>query len=206
MRVGSLHPRRRGRRLLTAGIVALLSLLASAGVLAFLELNRPVRPDLPPARDGSLGAGRPARTAETAAPPKPRPLPPPYTQDPPYEIVDGATFGPEKARKTRLGGIEVPIREAICFDAEGKLWACGLKARAALNVAIRGDRMSCAPTAPEADGVIEARCRIKGQDVAATLVAAGFARYPAEAGDDRAGENAARRQNLGLWNGGWHLR
>lgn len=124
----------------------------------------------------------------------------------PYDIVDGLTFGPEGAAKTHLAGLEGPARDAVCKDKFDQPWACGLQARAALNNVTRRQALTCTPSGPFKPGLpIPARCR--GEvDVARELVAAGFARPTGRDPDLESAEDEARRNERGLWNGGWTVR
>lgn len=129
----------------------------------------------------------------------------PYRIAWPFDIADGLTFGPEGATKTRLAGLEGPPRDAVCNDRNGQPWACGLQARAALNNATRRQTLACEPVTAPVGGILTARCG-GDIDLARELVLAGFAR---PAGPDSALDVAlddARRNERGLWNGGWTIR
>lgn len=129
----------------------------------------------------------------------------PYRIAWPFDIADGITFGPEGATKTRLAGLEGPARDAVCNDREGRPWACGLQARAALNNITRQQKLVCDPAGAPSAAIVPARCR--GEvDVARELVLAGFARPTGpEPALDTAVEEA-RGAERGLWNGGWTIR
>lgn len=199
--------RRRGIDWRAAALIALVSLVASAALFAWLAGGSQETAARPEALNGSAAPIAAATQAAAVPARPPRPPPPSYRLSPPYDIVDGATFGPEKTRRTRLSGIEVPPRDGICFDDGGKLWACGLQARAALNGIVRQRPIACDPVAPEVDGIIEARCRIEGNDVGQAMIALGFARTSERSGaEDRKAEATAREEKRGLWNGGWRLR
>lgn len=134
------------------------------------------------------------------------PKPDTYTVNWPYDILDGLTFGPEGAAKTHLSGLEGPARDAVCNDKFNQPWACGLQARAALNNVTRRQTLTCTPLAPFQPGsAIPARCT--GEiDVARELVTAGFARPTSRNPDLEQAEDDARRNERGLWNGGWTVR
>ncbi len=145
----------------------------------------------------------------TASPPAERaralPRTEPYRIVWPFEITDGLTFGPEGAIRTRLAGLEGPPRDAVCSDRDGRPWACGLQARAALNNITRRQDLDCEPVGPSDGEVVVARCR--GEvDVARELVLAGFARSADRDPALEAAEDEARREGRGLWNGGWTVR
>ena len=122
----------------------------------------------------------------------------PYRPVPPFLVVDGLTFGPPREVPTRLAGLSGPARTAVCRDALGARWACGLQARAALNNLVRDGDVACTPVG-EADGARHARCSAGGRDIGAMLVEQGFAR------GEGAAEAAARAARRGLWNGDWSI-
>lgn len=130
----------------------------------------------------------------------------PYLIRPPFIILDGATFGPEHARPTRLSGIAAPPATAVCFDRAGQLWACRLQSRAALSRLISKRDVACVPSGPPTADVVEATCRIDDVDLGQALLDQGFARAASPAGPLAAREAAARQAETGLWNGGWRLR
>jgi endonuclease YncB( thermonuclease family) len=120
--------------------------------------------------------------------------------DPPFLIVDGITF------KTgfdtyRLKDVSGPPATAACRGEDGHLWACGLRARAALNNAIQHGQLTCIPAQSAVDGAIEAACTVEGRDLGGQLVKQGWAR---PLGETYMSETrAAERDRRGLWNGGW---
>ena len=62
--------------------------------------------------------------------------------DPPYVVLDATSFK-NGLSEIQLLHIEGPTRDAVCKDAEGLRWACGLRARAALHNLLRGTTLSC---------------------------------------------------------------
>jgi endonuclease YncB( thermonuclease family) len=163
----------------------------SALPLAPLSARAPQATPLDPA---------PSPAAAPLAPP-----PGPITVEPPFTILDGLTFqsGDQILRLARLEG---PPRDAACIAATGLPWACGLRARAALNNLISRRSLTCEPVGRDSKAVI-VDCRGEGRDIGGELVAAGWARPPL---DDRqayaAQLQAARTAKAGLWDGGWRLR
>lgn len=128
----------------------------------------------------------------------------------PLSSVDGTSFrrGDEIVR---LRGIEGPARDAVCFDAEGYRWACGLQARAALHNAVAQRSFQCRPRRVIAPSEIAADCAVTGGDgpqgdLARLLVAQGWARPDLEAADAlRLELEQARAARRGLWRGDWRL-
>jgi endonuclease YncB( thermonuclease family) len=157
----------------------------------------------PPAPPAALAAaGDPASQKiddRAVAPPDPVPRGPVHLE-PPFLIVDGITFkaGLDTYRLKDLRG---PPATAACRGDDGHLWACGLRARAALNNAIQHGRLTCMPSRLASDGAVEAGCTVKGRDLGGQLVKQGWARPLGEtyASETRAAEHDRR----GLWNGGW---
>ncbi len=120
----------------------------------------------------------------------------------PYEIIDGRTFA-TPAMMVALAQIEAPDRGAVCLDGDGRLWGCGLRARAALANLLRGQALTCAADLSRPEPA-EATCRSSSGDVAAQMVLSGFARSEAAAfASEQTQARAARR---GLWNGDWRVR
>ncbi|MDQ0473675.1 thermonuclease family protein [Labrys wisconsinensis] len=124
---------------------------------------------------------------------------------PPFEVVSADTFK-SNDHQFKLAGVEGPPRNAVCVDADGGLWACGLYARAALNNALKDRRVACASARPEPGEEPGAVCTINGGNLAGILVGLGWLR-PVD------GEQAfvqvmeeARSQKRGMWNGDWHIR
>ncbi len=123
---------------------------------------------------------------------------------PPFEIADARTFG-SPDMSVMLVNATGPERDAVCFNATGNLWACGLAARAALNNLLRTTTLTC-DTVDSASRPVEGICRLPdGQDLSGVMVAAGFLR-PANPEEFKAEEALARTNQRGLWNGGWSIR
>jgi endonuclease YncB( thermonuclease family) len=120
--------------------------------------------------------------------------------DPPYVVLDATSFK-NGLSEIQLLDIEGPARNAVCEDAEGLRWACGLRARVALHNLLRGRTISCRSMNDTAAKRFGAYCAITGDDVGAALVRNGWARprsgvYAAEVAE-------AKRNRAGLWNGDW---
>jgi endonuclease YncB( thermonuclease family) len=183
---------------------ALLTLL-----FALFEDDAPTAPaPVPAAKQAAPVAAAPAQPAPAPAPQYLTPVrgAAPIELAPPYEVDDGLTIRTE-TQSVRLAGLEGPTAEAACFDPEQKLWACGLQARAALYNAIRRENVTCRPVEPAGGRVPLVQCSVGKDDLARILVAKGFARPNVERGADiRQALEQAKRNNLGLWNGGWRIR
>jgi endonuclease YncB( thermonuclease family) len=120
--------------------------------------------------------------------------------EPPYVVLDATSFE-NGLHEVHLIDIEGPTRDAVCKDAEGLRWACGLRARAALHNLLRGSMLTCRSINNAAAKRLRASCAIAGQDLGAALVRNGWARPRSSA---YASELAEARQNrAGLWNGDW---
>jgi endonuclease YncB( thermonuclease family) len=120
--------------------------------------------------------------------------------EPPYVVLDATSFE-SSLHEIQLIDIEGPTRDAVCKDAAGLRWACGLRGRAALHNLLRGSKLSCRSINNAAAKRLHAYCAIAGQDLGAALVRNGWARPRSSA---YAAELAEARQNrAGLWNGDW---
>jgi endonuclease YncB( thermonuclease family) len=130
----------------------------------------------------------------------------PLLLSPPYEVEDGLTIVADSVR-LRLARLDGPSTDAICANADNRMWACGLQARAALVNMIRSKPIVCQRVGGEADGPPEAECTLDRVDIGRILVRQGFARPvgPTEralAVDLR----DAKAERRGLWNGGWTIK
>jgi endonuclease YncB( thermonuclease family) len=95
----------------------------------------------------------------------------------------------------------------VCLDAKDVPWACGLRARAALNNLISGRPLHCETRETNAAGEVLAACSADGWDLQRALIASGWARpQPARAAEYETDVAAAQAARLGLWNGNWRLR
>ena len=62
--------------------------------------------------------------------------------EPPYVVLDATSFK-NGLSEIQLLHIEGPTGDAVCKDAEGLRWACGLRARAALHNLLRASTLRC---------------------------------------------------------------
>ena len=126
--------------------------------------------------------------------------------EPPYDSQDGLTIL-QGSYKIRLAGVDGPPGNAICTAADGRLWACGLQARAALHNIIAQSPLTCTLAGKAPPDLTLADCALDGEDLAAKLVASGWAR-PIRPDDVRfaSGRDLASAERRGLWDGGWTIR
>jgi len=122
--------------------------------------------------------------------------------DPPYVVLDATSFK-NGLSEIQLLDIEGPTGNAVCKDAEGLRWACGLRARAALHNLLRASTLRCRSTNDITAKRFGAYCAITGDDVGAALVRNGWARPRSDAYAAEVAE--ARRNRAGLWNGDWTI-
>lgn len=126
---------------------------------------------------------------------------------PPIDVIDVRTFVNEGIIY-RITSIQGPERDAICLDAEDRLWACGLQARAAFNNLTRETGMICEGDLFLELAIARVTCLAGEDDLAVLLVESGFALPDAANQDDDLflAQTRAEEENNGLWNGGWRYR
>ena len=130
----------------------------------------------------------------------------PILLEPPHQVEDALTLV-HGLNKVRMAGLDAPNRHAVCFNEDESLWACGLRARAALHNLIRGAVIACMRVAASNDGFIPVRCTVSGTDLGGSLVAQGWARpVSGDGGLYRPETEVAQREKRGLWASGWRLR
>jgi len=117
-------------------------------------------------------------------------------------LVIDATHLEVAGRRFKLYGIDGPDIDETCSDAEGKDYPCGVDARAALADLVMGGSVSCLPRGPNENAEQLAVCSIGTTDLAAAMIAAGWAiadrtrtLYYEKA------EEEARLTKHGLWQG-----
>jgi endonuclease YncB( thermonuclease family) len=107
----------------------------------------------------------------------------------------------------RFQYIVVPPQDMICRGPAGVRWACGLRARIALNSFIREQKGSIeCETKEEADAVLLRSCRAGEIEMNHWLLSNGWAELETGVLDPKliAAERAARQHFLGIWgNGGF---
>ncbi len=98
----------------------------------------------------------------------------------------------------RLAGIDPLLPDTICGISPGNAVPCGKQALTAFRAWLRGRSIECVLSAPDADGVVVAPCRLAGKDAASWLVQQGWAR--AQAGTRYADlETVARKNKRGIF-------
>lgn len=109
-------------------------------------------------------------------------------------LVDG--------RRHRLFGLAALPADRLCIDADGRRWACGLRARGALAVLVSGHALLCHHFAETSDGDPVVDCLWQERSLSLRLAEAGWA----ELDDDgratpalAAAAETARRERRGLW-------
>lgn len=88
-------------------------------------------------------------------------------------IHDSVSFT-YKAKRYRLADVRPIPNDQICTRGDGSRWACGLEARTALQKLIGSKAARCRPVA-EGEALTTVSCAVAGKDIAAQLVAQGFA-------------------------------
>lgn len=126
----------------------------------------------------------------------------------PYTAVDSVLLeGTEK--RIRLADATGVGRNEICRYFSGALHACGLEARATLQNFLTDKTVACDPLFIDderVEGVVSARCRAGGRDLAMMMIEAGFAFPSPLAGKDhRDAEARARSEKRGVWSGPWTI-
>ena len=119
-------------------------------------------------------------------------------------VIDADTIKVgEAATRVRLDGIDAPELKQHCVAADGSEWACGRKARLALQQHIAGRNVVCERLRP---GLMRLRgvCRIEGEEAEVNrwVVEAGWAFAFVKSSRAYAGhEAAARAARRGIWSG-----
>ncbi len=129
----------------------------------------------------------------------------------PYELFSAQAFA-AGGRTIVLHGITVPGLRAVCLGGDQQLRVCGIEARAALHLHIRGKSLECSlatgngPLPPMTSEEPVWQCRLGDEDLALWLVSAGWARPSGQADLAMQGAMAvAEEQRRGLWDGGWRI-
>lgn len=130
---------------------------------------------------------------------------PTFRLEPPYRALDARSFT-SNDRVMTLDRVTGPGRDDICFDGEGRLFACGLAARAALTNALGTGWVLCRLLRPTPEGAL-ADCSSPSGDLTSRLAREGWVR-PADGAEEAliAAAQEARANGRGLWNGGWRIR
>lgn len=114
-------------------------------------------------------------------------------------VIDAGSFR-TKQLTIRLAGIDAPGPAETCPSRLGGTWPCGMRARTALRGLVRRHAITCDGMQDTPAGVVLATCRKQGTDLAAWMVAQGWARPGEGAGEDLlASAEAAREARRGIW-------
>lgn len=97
-----------------------------------------------------------------------------------------------------IAGIVPTEAERICTDAQGAEWPCGVRARAAFRAFVRGRALLCDLPEEVTEKSYTVACALGKQDVAAWLVAQGWAQATPDGSYAAAGE-AARAAGKGIY-------
>ncbi|MDQ2705627.1 MAG: thermonuclease family protein [Pseudomonadota bacterium] len=97
-----------------------------------------------------------------------------------------------------ISGVESIAADEVCMH-EGTSWSCGVRARAAFRLWLRGRALVCQiPEDEQGEDVMRAGCRLAKQDVGAWLVENGWARAAPGGPYAQAGEKA-RNAGMGIF-------
>ena len=220
------RPARFGPMLVGATVGVALLILGTAGLLV-LRRTAPTGPTGSGPAAGSVEADRPPasrerqlathRLADWKMDPYDRLTPaegvtatfePALRPAPPFDAIDATLLDAFDVR-IRLAHARPVGREEACLDVQGNRFACGLRGRASLQNFLFGKKPSCIRlflVASAAEGAVDARCSVDGEDLAERQIRAGWA-FPSELADagHRAALEAARREHLGVWAGPYEL-
>lgn len=101
----------------------------------------------------------------------------------------------------RLQGIDAPSLDQTCQTVDGEI-ACGQVARSQLEIIVAEKTVSCVPISEDKYGRTVAVCTADGLDLAAEMVAQGWAvAYRKFSEDYVPQEDEARAEKRGLWSG-----
>jgi endonuclease YncB( thermonuclease family) len=115
-------------------------------------------------------------------------------------VRDGGTLETRGNIVIKLDGIDAYAADDTCKDSQGRTWACGTGARAALTRLIRGRAVVCKVPATGKAKSVTTRCTLAGTDLSTWMVAQGWAKpaSPAEPQLAKAAE-AAQKNKIGVW-------
>ncbi len=119
-------------------------------------------------------------------------------------MIDGDSLEIE-GKRVRISGIDAPEIAQTCTAADGTPFACGRRARAELERLAGGHELECRREGRDRFERVLASCRSGGADIAAAMVASGWAlAFSGPAGDRlRGAERRAREARAGMWAGGF---
>jgi endonuclease YncB( thermonuclease family) len=143
-----------------------------------------------PASDGQAGDGQAGGAAQGGTPGKTVQLIRPFS-DRAGELTVGG-------RKIQLEGVLPTDTSRICVDAKGKTWPCGVAARTALRMFLRGRTVDCDMPEPVGQNDTTASCRYAKTDLSDWLVRNGWAE-PAPGSSFSDANQEARDQARGIY-------
>lgn len=119
----------------------------------------------------------------------------------PATVVDGDTLRVQ-GQAVRIYGIDTPEQDQTCHTEQRVAYDCGQVATQATTQLIGQNPVTCQGVDLDRYGRIVARCHVRGRDIAADLVASGYAMaYRKYSLDYAPLEDAARANGRGFWSG-----
>ncbi len=116
-------------------------------------------------------------------------------------VIDGGHLRVAK-QQLRLDNIEALMPAQTCTNRRGRSWRCGRKAKDRLGLIVNRRTLTCTISGKDDDGINRAICFSKDGDVAAALVANGYAfAHLGAFASHRDEENQARKEKRGIWQG-----
>jgi endonuclease YncB( thermonuclease family) len=102
----------------------------------------------------------------------------------------------------RLAGLDAPDLGQLCVSGFGRVFDCHRAAVLFLETATRGNRVSCEVLGRDPSGLRVGRCTVRGYDLNAMMVRAGWAFAYRSLGHDYSNqESRAQAARSGVWSG-----
>ena len=121
------------------------------------------------------------------------------------QIIDGDTLS-LSGQKIRLYGIDAPEMAQKCLDANHQRYACGQRAKAALQALVDQQPIRCHNKAKDKYGRVVAICLAGSTEINRWMVRHGHAvAYRSITKAYVAEEEIAKSQQLGLWSGSFKM-
>lgn len=118
-----------------------------------------------------------------------------------YDVVDGDSLR-RGDTEIRLYGIDAPEYRQICSDGNGRDYACGQEAVAALRALLRGQTVTCSSFETDRYGRAISSCKAGDLDLNGEMVRRGWAvAYTRHSAGYVSEEAEARAAKRGLWQG-----
>lgn len=116
-------------------------------------------------------------------------------------VIDSGQLRVDKQR-LRLDDMEALLPAQTCTNNRGRSWRCGRKAKDRLKRLVRRRTLTCTVSGTDDDGTKRAICLSKDGDIAARLIASGYAfAHLGAFATYRDEENEARKNKRGIWQG-----